>query len=71
MFQFLLYFNKLKPEIIADKLYVRMQYGNTIEEKKVKVTMLVAQLCPTLCNPLDCSLPVSSVHRILQARILE
>ena len=29
------------------------------------------QLCPTLCNPMDCSLPASSVHGILQARILE
>ena len=29
------------------------------------------ELCPTLCNPMDCSLPGSSVHRILQARILE
>ena len=28
-------------------------------------------LCLTLCNPLDCSLPSSSVHGILQARILE
>ena len=33
--------------------------------------MLVAQLCPTLCDPVDCSLPGSSVHGILQARILE
>ena len=32
---------------------------------------LFAKLCPTLCNPLDCSLPASSVHGILQARILE
>ena len=32
---------------------------------------LVAQLCPTLCNPTDCSLPGSSVHGISQARILE
>ena len=31
----------------------------------------VAQSCPTLCNPVDCSLPGSSVHGILQARILE
>ena len=30
-----------------------------------------AQLCPTLCNPMDCSLPGSSVHGIFQARILE
>ena len=29
------------------------------------------QLCPTLCNPIDCSLPGSSVHEIFQARILE
>ena len=25
----------------------------------------VAQLCPTLCNPMDCSLPGSSVHGII------
>ena len=29
------------------------------------------QSCPTLCNPMDCRLPGSSVHGILQARILE
>ena len=31
----------------------------------------VAQSCPTLCNPIDCSLPGSSVHGIFQARVLE
>ena len=31
----------------------------------------VAQLCPTLCNPMDCSPPDSSIHGILQARVLE
>ena len=31
----------------------------------------VAQLCPTLCDPRDCSLPGSSAHGIIQARILE
>ena len=31
----------------------------------------VAESCPTLCDPVDCSLPGSSVHGILQARILE
>ena len=34
---------------------------------KVKVT----QLCPTLSDPMDCSLPGSSVHGIFQARVLE
>ena len=29
------------------------------------------QLCPTLCNPTNCSLPDSSVHGILQAGIVE
>ena len=29
------------------------------------------QSCPTLCNPMDCSLPGSSIYGILQARILE
>ena len=38
---------------------------------KVKVKVLVAQLCLTLCDPRECSLPGSSVHGILQARILE
>ena len=32
---------------------------------------LVAKLCPTLCNPMDCSPPGSSVHGILQERTLE
>ena len=31
----------------------------------------VAQSCPTLCDPVDCSPPGSSTHGILQARILE
>ena len=33
--------------------------------------VLVAQSCPTLYNPMDCSLPGSSVHGILQVKILE
>ena len=37
----------------------------------VKVKVLLTQSGPTLCDPMDCSLPGSSVHGILQARILE
>ena len=33
--------------------------------------VLVTQLCPTVCNPMDYSPPVSSIHGILQVRILE
>ena len=38
---------------------------------KWKVKLWVAQWCPTLCDPMDCNLPGSSVHGILQARVLE
>ena len=37
----------------------------------LKMKMLAAQLCLTLCNPMDCSPLGPSVHGILQARILE
>ena len=37
----------------------------------VCVCVLVAQSCPTICDPMDCSLPDFSVHGILQARIVE
>ena len=38
---------------------------------KVESESEVAQLCPTLSDPMDCSLPGSSVHGILLARVLE
>ena len=38
---------------------------------KVKSESEVAQSCPALCDPMDCSPPGSSVHGILQARVLE
>ena len=38
---------------------------------KMKSESEVAQSCPTLSDPMDCSLPGSSVHRIFQARVLE
>ena len=38
---------------------------------KVKSESEVAQSCPTLNDPMDCSLPGSSVHGIFQARVLE
>ena len=38
---------------------------------KVKSESEVPQSCPTLRNPMDCSLPGSSIHGIFQARVLE
>ena len=49
--------------IMIDKLCLFLNF--------VYMCVLVAQSCPTLCDPMDCSLPGSSVHGILQARILE
>ena len=40
-------------------------------QSDMKVKVLVTQSYPTFCDPMDCSLPGSSVHGILQARILE
>ena len=42
-----------------------------LQYMKVKSESEVAQLCPTLSDPWDCSLPGPSVHRIFQARVLE
>ena len=37
----------------------------------MEVKVLVAQLCLTVCDPMDCSLPGSSIHGISQARIMQ
>ena len=42
-----------------------------IYPKEMKICGLVAKSCPTLVTPMDCSLPSSSVHGILQERILK
>ena len=50
-----------------------VSYGSGIKNKTVplKSESEVAQSCSTLCDRVDCSPPGSSVHGILQARILE
>jgi len=48
------------PEHREEIMHVRKSYA-----------CLIAQLCLTICNPMDCSPPGSSVHGILQARIPE
>ena len=53
------------------------QDTETTEESQVNTYIYVCmcvkllQSCPTLCDPMDCSSPGSSVHAVLQARILE
>ena len=56
------------PEICREiQKFSFREVKNKMKRSEVKV----AQSCPTLCHPIDCSLPGSSVHGILQARILE
>ena len=50
---------------------VSSQIAQDLSAEKNKMKVLVTQMCLTLCNPMDCSPPGSSVHGILQARILE
>ena len=45
-------------------------YSHYEEEYEVKWSE-VAQSCPTLCDPMDCSLPGSIIHGVFQARVLE
>ena len=52
------------------KLEPIIQWGKPESERK-KSESVVAQLCPTLCEPMDCSLPRFSLQGILQARVLE
>ena len=49
-------------------------YADSLKQRGIKLPCIrvkLLQLCLTFCNPMDCSLPGSSVHGILQARILE
>ena len=50
---------------------ILQQLGNLFISGSLKAKVLVTQSCPTLCNPMNCSSPSSSVQGILQARILE
>ena len=52
--------------------YAEHKKGSTTPASVVSLSCAQSlQSCPTLCNPMDCSPPGSSVHEILQARILE
>ena len=61
--------------ISRQKLFLHDQMGIYlhfyIHNKKVKSESKVPQSCPTLCDPMDCSLTGFSIHGIFQARVLE
>ena len=68
---------KKKKEITGQRLQLCKKdhwaswWFSSLKKKKVKVKVLVAQSSPTLVTPKHCSPPDSSVHGILQSRILE
>ena len=51
----------------SHNIHLKLTSDNEIN----KIDSEVAQSCPTLCDPIDWGLPGSSIHGILQARILE
>ena len=63
----LLIFLQVELNVCGNAIY---QFLLNILPGYVKVSE-VTQSCPTLCDPMDCSLPGFSVHGILQARMLE
>ena len=61
----------LRMPVCCHKMRVNNQQLKDSVYTLEKVKVLVTQSCPTLCDPVDCNLPGSSVHEILQARLLE
>ena len=56
-----------KSKSIPENIYL----GLIDYSKAFDSVVVVAQSCPTLCNPMDCSPPGSSIYGIFQARVLE
>ena len=64
-----------KPEIWGGLFSWAGQFHKLVSRRFIPTILghksEVAQLCLTLCNPMDYSLPGSSIHGIFQARVLE
>ena len=62
--------NQTRVSCITGGFFTSWATGKPLIPHKNK-TSEVAQSCPTLCDPMDCSLQRSTVHGIFQARVLE
>ena len=62
---------KLRSPALQVDSFPPESLGKPYFRHKVKSESEVAQSCPILCDPMDCSLPGFSVHGIFQARIME
>ena len=56
---------------VSQTLYLLSHKGTLIANRYLQLPCSVSQSCATLCDPMNCSLPGSSVHGIFQATILE
>ena len=64
-------FEKVLPERLLRENTLDSKTPDILNLKRISVCAKSLQLCTALCNPMDCSPSGSSVHGILQARILE
>ena len=55
----------------CEDVFIQCFLSEMISSNPGAAAAKLLQLCVTLCDPMDCSLPGSSVHRILKARIVE
>ena len=67
-FQFKIIISKIRLFFVEVICFHKMAYADT--HKLTSLCLLAAQSCLTLCDPVDCSPPGSSIHGILQARTL-
>ena len=61
----------LYPQLVSPRLLITCYSSKVVYTVNIYAAAKSLQSCPTLYNPMDCRLPGSSVHGILQARILE
>ena len=60
------------PRSVGAQYATGDQWRNNSRKNEAAATAAKSlQSCPTLCDPMDCSLPGSSVHGIFQAKVLE
>ena len=65
---FFFFFDKQR---VSPKVLISTIFSSAPQIPNYTAAAKSLQSCPTLCDPIDCSLPGSSVHGIFQARVLE
>ena len=57
--------------VLSNFFLLKLKLQSPLLEPAAAAANKSLQSCPTLCDPMDCSLPGSSIHGIFQARVLE